>query len=142
MSKEIEYGEVPSVEIVVHEPPPAGRRWNATELTLEPSVSLALALSVIVWRRFAPGSVRVEVGAAVSDFVSLDEVATATLPKLSETLYRYLAHLPEARVSGLEAAVQLPYDEQALLARSPVCRSSDPVEAFTSGSEPSSVVIA
>ena len=86
MSKEIEYGEVPSVAIVVHEPPPAGRRWNATELTLEPSVSPALALSVIVWRRFAPGSVRVEVGAAVSDFVSLDEVATATLPKLSETL--------------------------------------------------------
>jgi hypothetical protein len=27
---------------------------------------------------------------------------------LSETLYRYLAHLPEARVFGLEAAVQLP----------------------------------
>ena len=86
VSNETEYGEVPSVPIVVHEPPPAGRRWNATELTLEPPVSLAPALSVIVWRRLAPGSVRVEVGAAVSDLTSLDDVATATLPALSATL--------------------------------------------------------
>src|SRR5216683_7651629 len=83
VSKEMEYGEVPSVPIVVHEPPPAGRRWNATALMPEPSVSLALALNAIVWRRLAPGSASVEVGAAVSDFASLDEVARATLPALS-----------------------------------------------------------
>src|SRR6059036_636810 len=65
VSNETEYGKVPSVPIVVQEPPPAGRRWNATELTLEPPVSIAPALSVIVWRRLAPGSVRLEVGAAV-----------------------------------------------------------------------------
>src|SRR6266487_633856 len=87
---------------------PAGRRWNATELTSEPPVSLALALNVIVWRRLAPGSVRLEVGAPVSDFASFAEVATAMLPTMSATLYRYLAHLPDARVSGLVAAVQLP----------------------------------
>ncbi len=86
MSKETEYGELPSVEIVVHEPPPAGRRSNATELRPDPSVSLALALNVIVWRRLAPGSVRLDVGEAVSDFASFDEVTTATLPTLSATL--------------------------------------------------------
>ena len=82
----MEYGELPSVAIVVHEPPPAGLRSKATELTPEPSVSLAPAPSVIVWRRFAPGSVRVVVGAAVSDLTSLAEVASATFPALSATL--------------------------------------------------------
>src|SRR5438445_11305290 len=86
VSKEAEYGELLSLAIVVHEPPPAGRRSKATESTLEPSVSLALALNVIVGRRFAPGSVSAEVGAAVSDFVSFEDVATATLPALSATL--------------------------------------------------------
>ena len=141
VSNETEYGEAPSVPIVVQEPPPAGRRWNATELTLEPPVSIAPALSVIVWRRLAPGSVRLEVGAAVSDFASFAEVATAMLPTLSATLYRYLAHLPDARVSGLVAVVQLPYDEQASLARSPVCRWSEPLATLTSESGPLSVAI-
>ena len=44
-------------------------------------MSLAFALSVIVWRRFAPGSLRAEVGA-----LSLEDVATARLPALSRTL--------------------------------------------------------
>ena len=86
MSKDVEYGKLLSDAIVVHEPPPAGRRWKATEATPEPSVSLAFALSETVWRRFAPGSSSVEPGAAVSDFTSLAEVATATLPALSATL--------------------------------------------------------
>jgi len=82
----MEYGKLPSAAIVVHEPPPAGRRSKATELTPEPSVSLAPALSVIAWRRFAPGSVRVAVGAVVSDLTSLAGAASATFPALSATL--------------------------------------------------------
>src|SRR3954468_4224292 len=31
VSNEKAYGAVVSLEIVVHEPPPAGRRWNATD---------------------------------------------------------------------------------------------------------------
>src|SRR5712691_5501129 len=60
VSKETEYGEVPSVPIVVQEPPPAGRRWNATASTPEPPVYLAPAPSVMVWRRLAPGPARAE----------------------------------------------------------------------------------
>src|SRR5213083_634502 len=108
VSNETEYGEAPSVPIVVHELPPAARRWNATESTPEPSVSPAPALSVTVWRRLAPGSARIEVGAAVSDLASWDDVARATLPALSATLYRYCAHFPDASVSGLATAAQAP----------------------------------
>ena len=72
-----------SVSMVVQEPPPAGRRWNATDVSPEPPVSLAVALSVIDWRRFAPGSFWLLVGADVSDLTSLEEVAVVQLPALS-----------------------------------------------------------
>src|SRR6266536_2961746 len=38
VSKEVEYGLVESVPIVVQDPPLEGRRWNATDATPEPSV--------------------------------------------------------------------------------------------------------
>src|SRR5207302_73129 len=85
VSKDVEYGNVPSVAIVVQEPLPDGRRWNATEVMPEPPVSLALAVSVTDWRRFAPGSSWLLVGAAVSDLTSLDDVAVVQLPALSAT---------------------------------------------------------
>jgi len=66
VSKETEKGREPSVEIVVHEPPPRGG-LERNRVAPEPSVSLALALRVIVWRKSVPGSVRAAVGAAVSD---------------------------------------------------------------------------
>ena len=136
------YGAVVSAPIVVHEPPPAGRRWNATDPSPEPPVSPALAASATVCRRFAPGSPSVLVGPAVSDLTSFAEFALVQLPALSATRYRYCAHLPDATESGLVAAVQPPYDEQVSLIRSPVCRSSAPEEASTSGSGPLFVVTA
>src|SRR5712691_6174200 len=142
VSNDVEYGELVSVSIVVQEPPLDGRRWKATEARPEPPVSPALAVSVTVWRRLAPGSAWLEVGAVVSDLASLEEIAKATFPALSATLYRYFAHLPDASVSGLVAAAQLSYDEHALFERSPIWRSSAPVAAFTSESGPLSVVIA
>ena len=48
-------------------------------------VSEALALSVIVCRRFVPGSAIALVGAAVSDLTMFGLVATARLPALSVT---------------------------------------------------------
>ena len=75
-----------SLAIVVQEPPLDGRRWNATDPTLEPPVSDADALKEIVCRRFVPGSAIELVGAAVSDLTTLPLVATATLPALSATL--------------------------------------------------------
>ena len=45
-------------------------------------------------------------------------------------------------MSVVVAATQAPYDEQALFARLPVSRWSEPVDAFTSGSDPLLVVIA
>ena len=77
-----------SLAIVVQEPPPEGLRWNATLATPAPPVSEAEALSVIVWRRFVPGSPIELAGAAVSDLTTLPLVATATLPASSATLYR------------------------------------------------------
>ena len=85
VSNVVEYGALPSVAIVVHEPPIDGRRWNATEPVPEPPVSEALAASVIVWRRFVPGSVRLLVGASVSDLTTFGLVAVATLPAASAT---------------------------------------------------------
>ena len=75
-----------SLAIVAHEPPLDGRRWKATEARPEPPASEADALSVIVWRRFVPGSAIELVGAAVSDLTTCALVATATLPALSATL--------------------------------------------------------
>jgi hypothetical protein len=82
------YDEVVSVAIVVHEPPPAGRRWNATDATSEPPVSLAELVSVTVPRRFAPGSSCALVGAFVSDLTTLPHVAVLQLPALSATRNR------------------------------------------------------
>ena len=131
-----------SLPMVVHEPPPAGRRWKATEASPEPPVSPAPAASATVWRRFAPGSPRELVGASVSDLTSFAEVAVVQLPALSATRYRYWAHLPDVTESGLVAGVQPPYDEHVSLMRSPVSRSSAADEASTSESEPLLVVIA
>src|SRR5437879_6260191 len=128
--------------MVVHEPPPAGRRWNATEASPEPPVSPAPEASATVWRRLAPGSPRELVGALVSDLTSFAEVAVVQLPALSAIRYRYRAHLPDATESGLVAAVQPPYDEHVSLMRSPVSRSSAADEALTSESGPLLVVIA
>ena len=85
VSKGTEYGAVPSLAIVVQAPPLDGFRWNATDVTPEPPVSVAVALNAIVWRRFAPGSSIALVGAAVSDLTTFVLVATATLPALSAT---------------------------------------------------------
>src|SRR5439155_24314665 len=99
----MEYGDEASLPIVVQLPPPDGRRWKATEAMPEPPVSLAEAVSVIVWRRFAPGSSWVDVGASVSALSSFDEVVIAQLPSLSATRYRYCALFPEASASALVA---------------------------------------
>jgi hypothetical protein len=72
-----------SVPIVVHEPPPAGRRWNATAARPEPPVSPAELVSATVPRRLAPGSSCALVGASVSDLTTLLEVAVLQLPALS-----------------------------------------------------------
>ena len=130
------------MSIVVHEPPPEGRRWKATDARLEPPVSPAVVVSATVCRRLAPGSACALVGAFVSDLTSLPDVAVLQLPALSETRKRYCAHLPEATESGLVTDVQPVYDEQALLARSPVRRSSVADEALTSASGPLFVVTA
>src|SRR5947207_2197256 len=142
VSNEKAYGGVVSVEMVVHEPPPAGRRWNATDASPEPSVSLAPAASATVCRRFAPGSPSELVGAPASDLASFVEVAVVQLPALSARRYRYCAHLPDATASGLVAGVQPPYEEHVSLIRSPVRRSSAADEASTSGSGPLFVVTA
>src|SRR5436190_3534694 len=128
--------------MVVHEPPPAGRRWNVTEASPEPPVSPAPAPSATVWRRSAPGSPSELVGATVSDLTSFAEVAVVQLPASSAMRYRYRAHLPDATESGLAADVQPPYDEQMSLMRSPVSRSSAAEEASTSESGPLLVVTA
>jgi hypothetical protein len=83
VSNERLYGELVSVPIVVHEPPPAGRRWNATEARPEPPVSPAELVSVTVWRRLAPGSSCALVGALVSDLATFEDVAVLQLPALS-----------------------------------------------------------
>ena len=77
------YGVVVSLAIVVQEPPPAGRRWNATAARPEPPLSLALAESETVWCRLAPGSPSVLVGASGSDLTSFVDVAVVQLPALS-----------------------------------------------------------
>ena len=140
VSKGVLKGDVISVAIVVQEPPPAGRRWKATDARPEPPVSPADVVSVTVPRRFAPGSSCALVGASVSDLTSLLELAALQLPASSATRKRYCAHLPDATVSGLVTAVQPPYDEQVSFARSPVCRSSVALDASTSASGPESVV--
>src|SRR4051794_39851860 len=99
VSNGVEYGEVVSVAIVVHEPPPAGRLWKATDARPEPPVSPAVLVSVTVWRRFAPGSSCALVGAATSDLTSSVDVAVVQLPALSAIRKRYCAHLPDAIVS-------------------------------------------
>ena len=141
MSNDVLYGEVVSVVIVVHELPPDGRRWNATEPRPEPPVSLAGLVSVTVWRRIAPGSSCALAGAFVSDLTSLPDVAVLQLPALSATRKRYTAQWPDVTESGLDADVQPEYDEQLLFARLPVWRSSVAVDAFTSASGPLFVVI-
>ncbi len=73
------------MSIVVQLPPLDGLRSKATEAVPEPPVSPAEAVSVTVWRRFAPGSAWFDVGAAVSDLTSFEEVAVAQLPALSAT---------------------------------------------------------
>src|SRR5439155_18704322 len=118
------YGAVVSAPIVVHEPPPAGRRWTATDPSPEPPVSPALAASATVCRRFSPGSPSVLVGPAVSDLTSFAEFAVVQLPALSATRYRYCAHLPDATESGLVSAAQPAYAAQASLLTSAVWRSS------------------
>src|SRR5438045_688726 len=49
--------------MVVHEPPPAGRRWNVTEASPEPPVAPAPAPSGTVGGRSAPGWPRGLLGA-------------------------------------------------------------------------------
>src|SRR5829696_1582401 len=127
VSKEMPYGDVESAAIVVQDPPLAGRRSKATCESEEPPVSLATAVRLIAWRRFAPGSAWMLVGAAVSDLASLLDVAVVQLPAVS--------------VSGLDAALHPAYDEQLLFARSPSWCSSVPVEPSTSVSVPLSAVI-
>jgi hypothetical protein len=78
------YGPDVAVPIVVHVEPPAGARWNSTLETPEP-VSAAVAVSVTVPRRFAPGSPCVPVGAVVSIFATARLVYVVALPTLSAT---------------------------------------------------------
>ena len=76
MFQEHEYGELVSVQMVVHVPAPAGERWIATFATPEPP-SVPVASTVTVPRSGVPGSVRPAVGAVLSTrrFVTVVDVA-------------------------------------------------------------------
>ena len=67
VSKETEYGEVVSAEpTFVHEPAPAGERWNCTWATYESASLAAEVCRLIVPVTGEPGSLIVAVGATSS----------------------------------------------------------------------------
>jgi hypothetical protein len=82
VSKGQEYGEVGSVQMVVHVPAPAGERWTVTEGIPEPP-SEAVTDSVIVRRRYAPGSVSMREGAVLSTRRLATVAEYVMLPALS-----------------------------------------------------------
>ena len=87
MSNETEYGDVESLAMVVHAPPPLeGLCWKATESIPDPPLSFAAAESKIVPRRSVPGSEIELVGAAESDLTTFALVATVMLPALSASV--------------------------------------------------------
>ena len=69
--------------IVVHVPASAGERWKTT-LAIPDAASVAVADSVTVPARFAPGSSSVTLGAAVSTWTVADAAEVASLPTRSE----------------------------------------------------------